>query len=338
MWSLSDRRILIIFFILVAVIFAKLIFNQYWRLQLMFNSSALSLYTPDIFPVSEEYRDSHDKTTKLGFQVASTKTIVICSLLRNVADRFPEIKKRAEKMGEMFGDYRIVIAENDSTDGTRKLLNDWRRQNPKVIILGCGVNSAEDTCHIDIASQPTIGHPVNRKRIEKMTYLRNLCLDYVKNKLYNYDYLAVWDLDVIGVVYLDGVANTIGHFHTPSSPAYKADGICAYGIYRWGYLKIYYDTYAHHDFDPDYDEGHELITHVKKGLKLNRDRGTPPIHVKSCFGGFTIYRIESLLSDKVIYDMSPPEINVECEHARLHGKLKRMYYNPSMIHQLVLNP
>lgn len=334
---MTNTRVFLVFFLAVLVATILLIFSQYWKLQLMFNSSAISMYTPHTFVISPEYRSQHDNLTKLGFETASTKTIVICALLRNVADRMPEIQKRAEKLSGIFKDYRILIAENNSTDGTRALLKKWRENNPRVIILGCGVNSRQDTCHIDIASAATDGHHVDRPRIEKMVYLRNMCLDYVKENLSNFDYLAIWDLDVIGTVYIDGVANTIGHLNDPSSSAYDADGICAYGIYRWGHIRVYYDTYAHHDFDSKYHTDHELLNHVTKGLGLNPDRGSPPVPVKSCFGGFTIYRIEPLLSEEVLYDMSPPGVDVECEHARLHRRLNKMYFNPSMIHHLVLN-
>ena len=332
----SDSRTFTWFFVIVLIAIIVMVWVNYWRIQLMYNSSLLSLYTPDSFYISQEYSKEHRRLTILGMKEMESKTIVICSLLRNVAKRLPEIKKRSERLGKTFHDYRIVIVENDSSDETRKLLNEWRISNPRVIILGCGVNSDVSTCHIPQASKETDGHSVNRRRIEKMTHLRNIYLYYIKQNLSDFDFCAVWDMDIIGTIYIDGVANTIGHFSSPSSPAYNADGVCAYGIYRWGILTLYYDTYAHIDHDDSFHINMKTVHDIKKGIGKQYNRGTPPINVKSCFSGFTIYRMNSLVNAKVTYDMSPPD-NLECEHVRLNCKLKSIYLNPSMIHFVLLN-
>jgi glycosyltransferase involved in cell wall biosynthesis len=274
--------------------------------------------------------------TAEGEKLISRYTVVVCSLVRNVSDRFSEIVRRAEKVAEMFADYRIVMVENDSTDGTRKLLKEWRKRNSKVIILGCGVNSSEDECHIPSASTATEGHLVNRRRIEKMVHLRNVYLNYVKTHLFDSDFTIVWDLDVISSVYLDGIANTIAHFLNPDSPAYQADAIGAYGIYRWGFTTLYYDTYAHIDFEDRFHIDLKTIHDIKKWITVQHPRGTPPLRVRSCFGGFTIYRTASLLPSQVVYEMSPPD-NLECEHVLLHRKLRNVFLNPSMIHFILLN-
>lgn len=302
----------------------------------MYNSSTFSLYTPDSFYIPPQYKSNHDKLTQYGFKIMREKTLVICVLLRNVAGKLPEIRKRAHRMGKAFKDYRIVIVENNSSDDTRILLNKWRETDPKVIVLGCGVNSNIDNCQISKAAKATDGHGVDRGRIEKMTHLRNIYLDYVKNSLSEFDYTMVWDMDIVGAVYLDGVANTIGHFNYPGGVAKNADAICAYGIYRWGWMTVYYDTYAHIDAGDEFHIDLKTVHDIKKGLGVSYDRGTPPVKVVSCFSGFTVYRISSLLKDDVGYTMSPPD-NLECEHVSLHKKLDNVYLNPSMIHFVLLN-
>ena len=324
------------FFIVILIITIFLVWKCYWRIQLMYNSSTLSLYTPDTFSVPQKFKSRHDGITQYGFSKMKDKRVVICTLLRDVAKRLEEIKIRAERMGKAFGDYRIVVVENDSSDGTRIALKKWRDDNCRVIILGCGINSQSDTCNMPKASTKTDGHSVDRKRIEKMTHLRNIYLDYVKRYLSDYDFAIVWDMDIVGTVYLDGVANTIGYFTHPHSSIKNADAICAYGVYRWGWLTLYYDTYAHIDKEDKFHIDLKTVHDIKKGIGNQYTRGTEPIKVISCFSGFTIYRVSSLLANKTIYDMSPPD-NLECEHVRLHRHLKNIYLNPSMIHFVLLN-
>ncbi len=318
-----------IFFGIILIITVIVIWKCYWRIQIMYNSSALSLYTPDnTFPISN--KNTYEKMTNLGEKVVRNRTIVICSLLRDVKNRLPEIEKRAEKLGNIFKDYRILIVENDSSDGTREELLRWTKRNPKVVILGCGYNVKK--CSIKSAKKRTAGHSVYRSRIEKMTKLRNIYLNEVKRNYDHFDYMAVWDLDIIGTVYLDGVMNSMGWFEKRQ----KLDAICAYGIYRWGTVKLYYDTYAHIEKNDKFHINLKTIHDLKKGLGTQYQRGDFPQEVVSCFSGFTIYRISSLLNPSVIYDMSPPD-NLECEHVRLNRKLRNMVMNPSMIHFVLLN-
>ncbi len=321
-----------LFFIIILLITIVVIWKCYWRIQIMYNSSILSLYTPDSFNLPLQYTETHNTVTKSGFKVMKEKTIVICSLLRDVEVKLPEIEKRAENLGRMFRDYRILIVENDSVDDTRKYLLNWTKRNARVTILGCGENAK--SCSLSNAAKKTYGHSVDRQRIEKMTRLRNIYLEYVKRNFSQFDYLAVWDLDIVGTVYLDGVANTIGHFEKMPD----TDAICAYGIYRWGLFTLYYDTYAHIDKNDKFHIDMKFIHDLKKGFGVKYKRGTPPIEVTSCFSGFTIYRIRSLRQKDIIYDMTPKdEGNLECEHVRLHTKLNKIYMNPSMIHFVLLN-
>ena len=332
----SDRKAFIWLFVITFVLGAIAMKYYYWKIQLMYNSSSVSLYTPNTFHITSKYKREYDEYTSKGTKEMKNSTIVICTLLRDVAEKIPDIKKRTERLGEEFIDYRVVVVENDSSDGTRILLKEWAKENPKVVLLGCGVNSLDDECHINQASSKTDGHSLGRRRVEKMVYLRNIYLNYILRNFPHFDYCAMWDLDIIGSVYIDGVANTIGHFTSPRSPAYKADCICAYGVFRFLYLKLYYDTYAHIDEGDSYHVDLHSIHHLKKTLPKQYDRGTPPISVQSCFGGFSIYQIPSLLKYDAKYDMSSDN-NIECEHFRLNKKLKKIYLNPSMIHLVLLN-
>ncbi len=323
-------------FLVILVTFGLTVWTYYWKLQLMYNSSSVSLYTPDSFPVSKKNFHKHQKTTNLGFRYAKTRRLVIAGMVRNVKSNLPGIEKRAEKLGALFQDYRILVVENDSTDGTREYLLNWAKRNPRVTVLGCGRNAHK--CSLNLKA--TEGHSISRSRIEKMAYLRNIYLREVKERYSDFDYLAVWDMDIVGSVYLDGVANTMGHFLKDP----EIGAMCAYGIYQWGPLKIYYDTYATLEEGDNFHIDSKTLHDIQKGLGMQYQRGESPIKMVSCFSGFTIYRDRSVLPREVYYDTTPKEDplgNLECEHVRLHKKMtvgrNQIKMNPSMIHLVILN-
>ena len=297
----------------------------------MYNSSILSLYTPDTFPLKEEYEEEYNRILQNGKDYSSMQRVIITTMVRDVSKRLPEIKRKAEMLGKIFRDYRILIVENDSKDGTRGLLLDWASENNKVIVLGCGYN--EDECSIKNAPK-TEGHTIDKTRIDKMSMLRNIYLQEIKKTYYDWDYVIMWDLDLIGSIYLDGVIHSFGYLDENK----LVDVVCAYGIYRWLYFKLFYDTYALIEKDDNFHINNKLLHDIKKRIeKSTMERGQEPQEVESCFSGFAIYRTSSLLGKDVFYDNSIDD-NIECEHYRLKKKIKgKKVINPSMINIVILN-
>ncbi len=297
---------------------------------MMYNSTVLSLYTPDTFPLHDAAK--YDERCKNGLLDASKKRVVIAGMVRDVASRLPEIKKKVLRVAKIFKDYQILIVENDSKDQTREMLLEWAHENPNVTILGCGGNVPK--CSISLAKEKTDGHHVDRRRIEKMVYLRNIYLQEIKEKYPLYDYSIFWDMDMIGSVYLDGICNSLGYLNEKSN----VDVVCANGMYRWGPLTLFYDTYALLHKGEPFHIDHKTCHDIRKGLwEVKYDRGEEPVEVDSCFSGFAIYRNSSLLPISVYYDMSP-ENNLECEHVRLNMKIDGIkVVNPSMINLVLEN-
>lgn len=320
-------KLLIAFFILCVGLLAYLISKQIHRIHRIFNSTLLSFYTPDnMFPSGNV---SHEQ---IGMEHMKNSKLIIASLVRDVEERVPDMIRKCETTGSMFSDYVVLIVENDSKDRTRPLLLEWAKRNPKVHILGCGENV--DRCKMEFPK--TEDHFIDRKRIAKMVHLRNIYLKEIKEKYSHFDYVLMWDLDILGSLYLDGLADTMYHFAT--NP--EASAICANGIYYVGPTNLYYDTYAHVNkgdkFEMKKKAKHDLL--LRTGY-LFRTRGDPLEEVNSCFSGATTYRTRELLDDSVFYDMTPKEEeNLECEHVRLHAKLKgKIYMNPSNVHLIVQN-
>jgi hypothetical protein len=325
-----------LWFWIAIIAFGLLFFRYYWKLQLVFDSNSMTFYTPPSmgdptkFPGLEEDID-------FGFQVAKSRKVIITTMVRDVAKTIPLIKKKVERTGKMFGDYRVLIVENDSADGTRETLLQWAKENPKVIILGCGVNAPE----CKLKTQKTVGHSVDRSRIQKMVDLRNVYLEYIKSSFpasskegSGWDYVIGWDLDALGTVYLDGIASSLTFLE--SDP--DIDCVCANGFYHWGAFKLFYDTYAAVDLEEKFHIDFKTLHDIRKGVwEANYSYGSKPVEVRSCFSGFTIYRTSALTDPEVWYEMSD-ETNLECEHTVLCDLIKgKKFINPSMINLLILN-
>ena len=325
---ISHRVLLVI----VVVFFVALFIRVYWKIQYIVNRDQLGTFTHSKFLRASLTHDKYLRDTSHGRKIMNNSTVVICGLVRNVSMSIGKIIKKVEKLGENFKDYRVLIVENDSKDDTRKKLLKWRDSNPRVVILGCGYNKNE--CSIDIAAKETTSHECSQNRIEKMAHLRNIYVAEVKKRYNNYDFMIVWDLDIIGTVYTDGVAHSIGFLANDE----KRKVVCAYGSRCIGDTCLYYDTYAHQDID---QEPSKAVTTRLENIKLI---GDPPVQVFSCFSGFSIYKIGALMNPNVYYDTNQ---NIDCEHVVFHKKIREnnytrqgdsatIYMNPSMLH-LVLN-
>jgi len=313
---MSTRTVWIIIFLIFALVlyflnFGIKSFDKY------INSGFIQDFTPDMFGV--------DNSTDITFQgkaIASKSKVVITGLVRNVEQRIPLIKLRCEALGKLFNDYRVVIVENDSTDKSRELLLEWVEQNSKVVILGCGVNASE--CKLKI--QKTVNHEHSSPRIQKMVHLRNLALDYILENYPNYDYTVVYDLDIVGTVYSDGVWNTLGWMRLFNAGVMCANGISPASLFRTSY----YDTY------PLKMIGKEHLPeeiYSSFNFKFNEN----PTQVTSCFGGFAIYANKSLQGSKYIFELDGNGVPL-CEHTTFHNTINaKKYVNPNMIYYVLEN-
>jgi len=325
-------------FVCLSIVLGWMLWKCTGSFEMYFNGARLSLFTPNIFEINNDNLSEYKYITQQGRSYARTQKIIITGLLRDCSKLINLIISKCENIGNLFDDYAIVILENDSSDNTRELLLNWAKSNTKVTILGCGVNEPE--CKLQLPKTTnTLGvNDVTVSRIEKMVNLRNTILDYVythfnKNE---WHYILNIDLDILGMLYLDGVWNTMGWFSEKSS----ISAICAYGIEPFGLGTHYYDTYAHEDIDEapnlDSDNVTRSVNSFQKSILSNQYlRGDGLVQVKSCFSGATVYRYSHLHPNK--YELIDRGDHVVCEHKTINWKLHNVYVNPSMIYYVVKN-
>lgn len=320
--------------IIVCLFIFSYVHSRYWKIELDSHPELVNAITPSNLYRQREGKDEQ-YTSKVveGFEFMKNKKVVICGLLRDVSrskNTVQSIKQRVEEVGSLFEEYKVVIVENDSSDNTREELINWADVNPNVFILGCGVNTREK-CKLNLPK--TDSHNVDEKRMRKMVKLRNMYLDYIKQNFSGYDYVVMWDLDILGRVYLDGIANSFGYIR--QDPTIQT--MCANGVYRAPMgLSIYYDSFAHQEYNEPKDRTviGRALNSVRSQLRgLKTKLGDPPRQVDSCFAGFAIYSLSSLISSNVEYSY----VEDECEHVTLHKGLTRVFTNPSMIFLVLVN-
>ncbi len=58
--------------------------------------------------------------------------IVLSSVCKNTASTVGRLAQDLEAIGSRFADYRVIMYENDSGDGTGARIQQWAAKNPKV--------------------------------------------------------------------------------------------------------------------------------------------------------------------------------------------------------------
>ncbi|HEY0980771.1 glycosyltransferase family 2 protein [Schlesneria sp.] len=258
-------------------------------------------------PVAQEYLSSYLERVATGRQRMARSRAVICGLARNVEKILPKSIARIERLGTMFADYRVVIYENDSTDNTKPLLQEWAQANPKV----------------DITVEQ-LGDPVNPcarclKRAERMARYRNECLNLIREKYADYDHVIVVDTDLEYGWSDDGVANTFGHenwdFVGSNGLILRRCGIALNAF-------LQYDAWAFRN-----DENFTQLSTAEVNY-MSWQRGEPLVPVMCSFGGLGVYRMPAYLAGT--YSGHDTEHVTHQQVARPLG-FRNVFLNPSQI-------
>eukprot|EP00516_Mucochytrium_quahogii_P004225 CAMPEP_0203746654 /NCGR_PEP_ID=MMETSP0098-20131031/2033_1 /ASSEMBLY_ACC=CAM_ASM_000208 /TAXON_ID=96639 /ORGANISM=" , Strain NY0313808BC1" /LENGTH=166 /DNA_ID=CAMNT_0050634829 /DNA_START=277 /DNA_END=774 /DNA_ORIENTATION=- len=88
-------------------------------------------------------------------------------------------KLQIEELGKRFGDYRVILVENDSHKGFYEELQAWAKSNPKVKVINKVYN---------LTKRPTLSF---------LAKMRNLYLEEFKRADYDdFEKLVVFDMDL----------------------------------------------------------------------------------------------------------------------------------------------
>jgi hypothetical protein len=255
--------------------------------------------------------------------------VIIAGLCRDMVEFVGLARRRAEELGAAFADYRVVVMENDSRDGTRAALKEWASANPRVQIVEC---PDAENCMLGQSVARAQGE-LSPERMRKMAGYRNRLLQAVRALGGAFDLVCMLDMDLQGPICLDGVAHSMG----ADQPW---DSVSAMGLMGMGWSLgqlFYYDTLAYEDEDIDI-EAHgilhaALVVARATSWAFQCDRPGRLRPVRSGFAGLALYRMQAFSSGA---DFTPADGVFRCEHKILHANMRarghgRIYINPRML-------
>lgn len=232
--------------------------------------------------------------------------VLLCGIIKNAGTVIDKSLNLCIKTGEMFTDYKIIIYENNSTDNTKKILNNYKSNKNFVIISE------------DISEETIIQHNISKNcRIQNISNARNKVLNEVRKPEYSdYSYIIFYDLDT-SFWSIQGIYDSFS-----KRDKWNWDVVYANGLNNRGY---YYDIYAYRDHD---NFGPELLgelfwktvpkNEIKLSLNINSDDLIP---VFSAFGGIGIYKKKVFDEDSFGYLLTD-DIKIFYNNLISHNKEK----------------
>lgn len=252
--------------------------------------------------------------------------VVIVGLAHNNRAALSHTRPLLEATAGLFRQARVVIYENDSTDGTDAYLKRWARQDPRVHVVSerLGRASAAATGLRSVS------------RFARLAFYRNKYLKVVREAYSDWDLLLVVDTDVAWWS-VDALRRLLTE-HPPECederpeddvrtdpPRLDAwDVVCGQGVTHHGF---YYDSLAHRDLLQRWHVGQGEAYHKRRrvlGVRARVAAHDARLRaVQSCFGGLALYRLKHLLSNDCAYDGT-----YDCEHINFHACAGRVRMYP----------
>jgi len=191
----------------------------------------------------------------------------ICGPVKNCAPYLNKIFENMEKLGSLFEDYVIIMYYDKSKDNTLQILKNYQTKNSKFTFF---VNQ----------------QPISKYRTHNIAKARNHCVNEVRNKYTDFEYLIMMDCDDVNCknINTNVLKNALKRedwdaLSFQTSPRY-------YDI--WG-LSIYPFCFSYNHFKENVQNYNIIQDYVERKLKnLPAGELLPCI---SAFNGFSIYKV-----------------------------------------------
>lgn len=231
--------------------------------------------------------------------------VVFAGITRNNAPDLAITIKTIEYIGSFFSDYRVIIFENDSDDGTKQILANWKMNNPRINII-------------------SENYSIQKRPSNKfLAAARNKYIIALQDKQYaEFDMAVFIDMDMAFGIDVRGIQDSFAKMDA-------WDAICSNGIFKstgemWDAFAFRNAEFPHDTRVPGYWD--QLLPKIQKVHSVGS--GLTPVH--SCFGGLAIYKKASIANCE--YD----SIDEDCEHIAFHKcattkNKMRMFLNPNQV-------
>src|SRR5215471_6556117 len=215
-------------------------------------------------------------------QIKNTRrTVVIVGCARDCETFLPAVLQNVATIASLYSEAAFIFVENDSTDNTREILQKWLsgRANSLLICLD-GLIIRE------------------QRRSARLAIARNIYMDALhQHQFVEFDHLVVLDFDgpnadfiperslLAAITFLNSAprnaavfANQVPHYY--DIWALRHDAWCPE------------DCWVQVENRPIYLPRHRAIERYVTTRQLNIPIDTPPVLVRSAFGGLGIYKLD----------------------------------------------
>ena len=259
-----------------------------------------------------DYVDSYNEHVEFGRVEARRQKLAIVSICRNAMPHLRNTLALVDELAGLWRDCSLYVYENDSTDETAKVLDDFAIRQ--------WVTIEHDT----LGGEDARGF--EPERTVRLAKCRTRCQEWVRRSAADANYVMVLDTDPHGGFSVHGVLNSLGWFCEMLGESFhrrEPGAMASYSLFlreespgRFGAAQ--YDAWAarlnHWEDDRHMTWFHTLVPPV----------GSEPIPMNSAFGGLCLYRREAYLAG--VYEGG------DCEHVLHHKAMQKAGY------QLFLNP
>jgi hypothetical protein len=239
--------------------------------------------------------------------------IIITGICRNVEPHLLRVIPLIDELKLQFDNYKIIIVENDSTDNTRQILDNWAYEDDN-IILRCFDNLSKD-------------------RMTIIPFCRNIYIEEIKKLNMNsdknfYPYTFIFDMDDI----MTTVKNIKSCIHRMQQNLQIGSLCCMRKNNYWDIFSLRDEICNYDCWDKvRWSLTNEKLTwndavekYVNTHVYRLNNKTSQLYEVNAAFGGAALYRTDLLIQCKYIGYL--PNGKDICEHISVCNDIRNLGY------------
>jgi hypothetical protein len=234
-------------------------------------------------------------------QVEDTKrTVVIVGCARDCEAFLPKVLQNVSRIANLYSHAAFVFVENDSKDNTRQILQRWLSERESSFLV----------CLNGLAAR-------EKRRTARLAIARNAYMEAMHyHHLANLDHLLVVDFDIVNtdLISEDSIVEAIKFLDSSSqNAAVFANQLPYYDI--WALRHDVWcpdDCWVEIENRPAYFARHRAIERYVTSRQITISPDTPPVAVRSAFGGLGIYKLNFVRAARYV-GLRPDGFEI-CEH------------------------
>jgi len=204
-----------------------------------------------------------------GRTITSESSVVIAGLAQNLSSNYKNIRRIIGDISSLFKSYSVILYENDSSDNSPALLNQWKNEDQNFNYISERLNLSHNN------------KTVNLDRIQHLSSFRNKYMEWIAtSSCSTSDFLIVLDTDITDI-YLNGLISSFGYGEIWNC-------ITSNGLSNYKDQVVYYDIESLAIGNVVQNDHVRMPFPITQGL----------IPIRSGFGGLAIYRMCNVVNKR----------------------------------------